>query len=389
MAAPGPIADMEVSGHTKGWLTSPDGWGLLGAKPNPECAMSTLKPSSETEHKIAPQMAVVASARAPAAADHKGQVEAIRAQDEGLVAGQLGTIFYKPVTVCGIDLKLEPVQPSIGTIVHGIDLAKDIDNPDVVSFLRELWLERRVIMFREQGHLTRQEMVNFAEKFGEIGAHHGERDHVPDLPTSVPGFPDMLIIASGEKRAGAASGWHSDATWSTRPPMGSVLICREAPPVGGDTSFCCAYSMWNGLSDATRAKIEHLQAVHVGSPHHAMDGKRPRAVHPVPRTHPETGRTTLFIPRSFVKQFVEGPGPEGHGLDDDEAKSLLAELYDQAGQPEYTCRFRWEAGSLAMWDNRAVQHRATADFWPHRRSMERLTILDYDQKRRAPYYDPE
>tara|TARA_B100000676_G_scaffold167419_2_gene164488 strand:- start:2126 stop:3166 length:1041 start_codon:yes stop_codon:yes gene_type:complete len=346
--------------------------------------MSTPKPTGESEHQIAPQMAVVARARAPGASDHTGQVEAIRAQDDGLVAGQLGTIYYKPVTVCGIDLKLEPVQPSIGTIVHGIDLAKDLEDPEVVSFLRDLWLERRVIMFRDQGHLTRQEMVNYARKFGEIGAHHGERDHVPDLPTSVPGFPDMLIIASGEKRAGAASGWHSDATWSTRPPMGSVLMCREAPPVGGDTSFCDAYSMWNGLPEETRAKIEHLKAVHVGSPHHAMDGKRPSAVHPVPRTHPETGRTTLFMPRSFVKQF-----DEGHGLDDDEAKSLLTELFDQAGQPEYTCRFRWEAGSLAMWDNRAVQHRATADFWPHRRSMERLTILDYEQDRRAPYYRPE
>ena len=345
--------------------------------------MSSTKPVITPQHIIAPQMAVVATSRAPAASDHSEQVDAIRAQDAGLTAGQFGTVYFKPVTVGGIERKLEPLQPSIGTVVHGSDLAKDLDDPDMVSVLRELWLDRRVIMFRNQAHLTRREMVNFAEKFGEIGAHHGERDHVPDLPTSAPGFPDMLVLKSGEKRAGAASGWHSDATWSTRPPMGSVLICREAPPVGGDTSFCDAYSMWNGLSDETKAKAERLQALHVGLTHHAMGGETPSAVHPVPRTHPETGRTTLFMPRSFVRKFVDG-----HDLEANEAQALLAELVDQAGRPEYTCRFRWTAGSLAIWDNRAVQHRATADFWPHTRLMERLTILDYEQDRRVPYYDP-
>ena len=196
--------------------------------------------------------------------------------------------------------------------------------------------------------------------------HHGERDHVPDLPTSVPGFPDMLIIASGEKRAGAASGWHSDATWSTRPPMGSVLMCREAPPVGGDTSFCDAYSMWNGLPEETRAKIEHLKAVHVGSPHHAMDGKRPSAVHPVPRTHPETGRKGLFVNRAFTVRFK--------GWTEAESQPLLEYLYAHAVRPEFTCRFRWEKGSIAFWDNRCTHHFAINDYHGKRRSMHRVTV---------------
>lgn len=355
--------------------------------------MSALDNQASTASKlvaqISPQMRVIAETRAPQATDDANRINAIRGQDADLVAGEFGTIFYKPVTACGVDLKLEPLQPSIGTVVHGINLADAIDSPDMIAFLRELWLERRVIMFRNQGHLTREQMVRFAECFGEVGAHHGERDHVPNSqtnknhPLTAPGLPDMLVLKSGEKVAGAASSWHSDATWSTRPPMGSILMCREAPPIGGDTSFCDAYAMWAGLSDDTKARVEHLSAVHVGTPFHQMDGVTPRAVHPVARTHPETGRTVLFVQRGFVREFAQG-----HGLPPEEANALLDELLTRQGQPEYTCRFRWAPGSIAMWDNRAVLHRATADFWPHSRLMERLTILDYDKQRRAPYYAP-
>ena len=96
------------------------------------------------------------------------------AQDD-LETAQIGTMHYKPVTVCGVELKLEPLQPSIGTVVHGIDLAKDLDDPAMVSFLRNLWLERRVIMFRDQNHLTPRQQVDFASHFGEIGVRYGER----------------------------------------------------------------------------------------------------------------------------------------------------------------------------------------------------------------------
>ena len=349
--------------------------------------MSDANLAGEVKFRVAPQMQVVARTRAPAVEDLSQIVQAIRAQDAGLQTGQFGTVIFKSTTVSGVDLKLEPLQPSIGTVVHGIDLAQVIDNPSMIQFLRELWLERRVIMFRGQEHLTREEMVRFAECFGEVGAHHGERDHVPGSdgkgPTTAPGFPDMLVLRSGEKSAGAASGWHSDATWSTRPPMGSILRCIEAPPVGGDTSFCDAYAMWEGLSDETKKITAKLSAVHVGNDIHQMNGVTPSAVHPVPRTHPETGGTVLFAQSGFVRRFAEG-----HGLTPEQEQALLFELFERQGQPEYTCRFKWAPGSVAMWDNRAVLHRATADFWPHSRHMERLTILDHDHARRAPYYDP-
>lgn len=351
--------------------------------------MPSSNAADEVKLRVAPQMQVIAQTRAPEAEDQFQQIDEIRAQDADLQPGQFGTVYFKSVTVAGVELKLEPLQPSIGTVVHGIDLAQAIQTPELIRFLRELWLERRTIMFRDQQHLTREEMVLFAECFGEVGAHHGERDHVPGSkdgskgPMTPPGFPDMLVLKSNEKYGGAASGWHSDATWSARPPMGSILRCIEAPPVGGDTSFCDAYAMWAGLSEETKEIVAQLSAVHVGQPQHRMDGVTPSAVHPVARTHPETGGTVLFVQRGFVRAFAEG-----HGLTPNQEQALLFELFERQGQPEYTCRFKWQPGSIAMWDNRAVLHRATADFWPHRRHMERLTILDYDQAKRVPYYDP-
>ena len=333
-------------------------------------------------------LGAVAQVRAPGTASRREMIAGILAQDD-LEAGAFGTVYFKPVTVCGIDLKLEPVQPSIGTIVHGIDLAADLNDPDMVAFLRSLWLERKVIAFRGQAHLSRQQMVEFARRFGEVGAPFGEREHVPNSPhdlnqqVKAPGIPDMLILPSDANVPNAASGWHADATWQQRPPMGSILMCRDAPPIGGDTCFCDCYAMWEGLPLETKKRVEHLTAIHMGTVGHQMDGKTPVSVHPVARTHPETGKTTLYVQQGFVRRFAEQ-----HGVPEDEARALLLQMKLQEGRPEYTCRLRWEAGTMAMWDNRCVLHSASADFWPHRRLMERLTILDYDESRRTPYYAP-
>ena len=343
------------------------------------------KPPSRTS-----PLGAVAQARFPGTSSRRQLMEGILAQDRDLVAGSFGTVYYKPVSVCGVDLKLEPVQPSIGTIVHGIDLATDLDHPDLVTFLRELWLERRVIAFRGQQHLTREQMVEFARRFGEVGAPYGEHEHRPNSPydpnqhVEVRGSENMLELISDETVPNAASGWHADATWQDRPPMGSILMCREAPPVGGDTCFCDCYAMWEGLPLTTKQRVEHLTAVHIGGVAHQMDGVTPVAVHPVARTHPETGRTTLYVQQGFVRRFAEE-----HGMPEEEEKALLRQMKLQEGRPDYTCRLRWAPGTIAMWDNRCVLHSASGDFWPHRRVMERLTVLDYDESRRTPYYAPQ
>ena len=340
-------------------------------------------------------LGAVAATRVADTGSRRKMAAAIEAQDT-LVAGAFGTVYYKPATVCGIELRLEPLQPSIGTAIHGLDIPvhMDLDQPaanaELVAFLRALWLERRVLVFRDQNHLSREQMVRFASHFGEVGERFGERDHMPNSPhdvsqqVDVPGIPNMLVLPSDEAVPGAASGWHADATWQRRPPMASMLMCREAPPIGGDTCFCDCYAMWEGLPLETKKRVEHLTAVHMGYVGHQMDGKTPVATHPVARTHPETGRTTLYVQQGFVRKFADE-----HDVPADEARALLLRMKLQEGRPEYTCRVRWAPGSIALWDNRAVLHSASADFWPHRRVMERLTILDADETRRTPYYAPE
>uniref|UniRef100_A0A7S2FYZ2 TauD/TfdA-like domain-containing protein n=1 Tax=Alexandrium andersonii TaxID=327968 RepID=A0A7S2FYZ2_9DINO len=290
--------------------------------------------------------------------------------------------LHGDVTVAGVNMRLEPLSPSIGTVIHGVDLAAL--TPELVEFIRSIWLQRKAVFFRGQSHLTRKQHVDLANTFGTVGAHHGERDWVPEndhvtLERSTPnGFPDIISIYSDEKSRHAASHWHSDVMWSTRPPMGSMLLARKVPPVGGDTVFCDMYAMWNALRPETRQKLEGLRAFNQGGPGHAKDGKIPSAEHPCARTHPETGCTGLFVSPGFTKRIV--------GVPQEESNKLLHECFALAGMPEFCCRFHWEDGSLAFWDNRACLHYATPDSWPYTRSLERVTVLDKDESKKRPYY---
>lgn len=334
-------------------------------------------------------LGAAAHTRVPGETSRARMQAAILAEDGALLAGHFGTVYYKPLEVAGVALKLEPLHPVIGTVVHGLDLASDLERPGMVAFLRQLWLERGVLGFRGQAHLSREAFAAFASHFGEVGAPYGEHDHMPNAPEDlseqdeVGGQLHLLVLRSDATVPGAASGWHADATWQARPPMASTLICRKAPPVGGDTCFCDARAMWEALSPASKERAKNLTAVHVGAPIHRMNGVTPVAVHPVARSHPETGRTSLYVQQGFVRRF----SPE-HGLSEDEERALLLEMKLLEGRPEYTCRFRWEPGSVVMWDNRTVLHCASGDFWPHERVVERLTILDDDESRRTPYYKP-
>jgi len=292
--------------------------------------------------------------------------------------------LHGTVTVAGVEIQLQPLSPSIGTVVEGVDLAAL--TPALRDFLHGLWLQRKVLFFRGQSHLTRQQHVDLAEQFGTVGAHHGERDWVPENEfvtldrSTPPGFPDIIRIYSDEKSRNAAASWHSDVMWSTRPPMASMLLAREVPPVGGDTCFCDMYAMWEGLRPETREKLEGLRGINIGNPGHARDSKIPSAEHPCARTHPETGCTGLYVAPGFTRRIL--------GVSAEESAALLTECSAQAGMPEYSCRFHWEKGSLAFWDNRACLHYATPDSWPYTRHLERVTVLDRDESKKAPYFAP-
>jgi len=176
-----------------------------------------------------------------------------------------------------------------------------------------------------------------------------------------------------------ADEWHSDNTFLAEPPMGSILRAVQLPAVGGDTCFASMYAAYEGLSPAMRDFVDGLRAVHditnplkkaIRDGHSTLDlaemqHKCPPVEHNVVVTHPETGRRALFVNRNSTTHIV--------GLSDREQEVMLPFLFDHARSPEYQCRFHWEPGSIAFWDNRSVQHYAVADYH-ERRIMHRATI---------------
>jgi taurine dioxygenase len=268
-------------------------------------------------------------------------------------------------------LEISPLTPGIGAEITGIDLAQPQDAA-TIGHLRAALLDWKVLFFRDQDIDTDQHLA-FARCFGDLEVH-------PFAPHK-PGYPEVLAITHNRESRGRENTWHSDVTWRQKPSLGSILRAVELPPVGGDTLFADMYAAYEGLSDEIKARIDGAAAIHDFA--HFRAGLRkagkteeeieafnkayPMVEHPVVRTHPETGRKALYVNAAFTQSIV--------GLDKAESDALLRRLYAQAAIPEYQCRFRWEVGSIAFWDNRASQHYAASDYWPAVRRMERVTVI--------------
>lgn len=266
-------------------------------------------------------------------------------------------------------LTLEPLTPAIGIIIRGIDLAAP--SPAQISAVWDLILHRKVVFFRDQGHISRDEQISFAKQFADIGHAFG-RQHALSAGNESKEYPEILRLYSSQAKPFVPANWHSDVTWSNRPPLGSLLLSRKSPPVGGDTAFVDAYAMWDTLPPDLKTFLAGRMAVH-------GRGGRDEVTHPICRTHPVTGRKTLYINPTFTNAIC--------GMEPDESDRLLAQLYAMMySTPEHGCRFSWKEGSVAMWDNRACQHYAVADFWPYERKMERVTLLDRNPEDEVPFY---
>lgn len=269
-------------------------------------------------------------------------------------------------------LTVEPLSPGIGIEIHGIDLANPTD--EQIEQIWRLYLSRKVVFFRDQGHITWDEHIAFGKRFADIGFAFG-RQRALGQNNSPDDYPEILRLYSDEAQPFAAANWHSDVTWSNRPPLGSILLARKAPPVGGDTVFVDCYALWDSLNPVLREFLAGRMAAH-------GRGGRDEAAHPICRTHPETGRNALYINPTFTNSICD--------MDPEESAKLLAKLYAKMySTPEHTCRFRWRDGSVAMWDNRSCQHYAVADFWPHERKMERVTLVDRSEDDEVPFWQDE
>jgi taurine dioxygenase len=274
-----------------------------------------------------------------------------------------------------LGITITPLTINIGAEISGIDLEAPL-SADQWASIRTAWLRHKVIFFRDQD-ISHEAHVRLAAHFGELEGH-------PVLP-SIKGYPEILRITGSEGTKitpetypafQAFNKWHTDVTFREKPSIGSVLIARQIPRVGGDTIWADAGAAYRGLPQAVKDRIEHLEAEHdivrsFGP--RVTDEKRaeiardfPPARHPVVRTHPETGEKILYVNYTFTTRIV--------GLPEDESASLLRLLQDRIKVPEYQVRFRWSPGAIAIWDNRSTQHYAVGDYWPTPRVMERVTV---------------
>ena len=263
------------------------------------------------------------------------------------------------------------LSPCIGTEVHGIDLRDNL-NDTTITWLSELLVQRKVIFFRDQP-LSREQHVAFSQRFGDLEVHPFTNNNSR--------HPELIELHNDRERPPSINIWHSDVTWRQSPSLGSLLRARVIPEVGGDTLFANMEAGYEGLDDATRATIDGLEAVHDNTTFlngmlergaskdevAAMREKYPPATHPVVRTHPVSGKKSLYVNKVFTRYIK--------GMNKDDSDTLLRTLYHQAWVPDYQCRFRWQPDSIAFWDNRAAQHYAAADYWPAIRHMERVTVV--------------
>ena len=271
--------------------------------------------------------------------------------------------------------EIKQLSPMIGAELSGLKLSGDL--PDAaISEIRRALLDFKVVFFRDQNELTSSEHIAFARRFGDLEIHPATPKGQED--------PEILRITHDENSKGRENAWHSDVTWRPEPSLGSILRAREVPPCGGDTLFSCMYAAYDALSPALKAWVSGLTARHdiarvfagrLNKSVEELHAQYPVQEHPVVRTHPGTGRRALYVNTAFTDQIV--------GLSKKESDWLLEHLYSFAAVPEHQCRFSWEPGSLAFWDNRACQHYAASDYFPQRRVMERVTIAGD-----RPFFDP-
>ncbi len=266
-------------------------------------------------------------------------------------------------------MEIQPLTPTIGAVVHGVDMSVEPDEVTVAA-LRQALLDHLVIFFRDQD-LDDERHLAFALKFGKLS--------VPPLATAYQDTPAVTVLDQVNPKGEGADQWHSDNSFMAHPPLGSLLRCVRLPGNGGDTCFASSYAAYESLPDPLRALADRLEAVHdITKPmrkallagHTNLDlaetqRRWPPVTHPVVIVHPETGRRALYVNRNSTTHIV--------GLTERQNEALLPLLCDQFRSPDLQCRFRWEPGSVAFWDNRSVQHYAVADY-TERRVMHRVTI---------------
>lgn len=265
-------------------------------------------------------------------------------------------------------IEAKPFAPNLGAEIYGVDLSQPV--PDAqFDEIRAAFLKYQVLFFKDQKEIPPQQHVTFGKRFGPLHAH-------PAAPT-MDGFPEIFEIhATKDSKVANGEFWHSDVSCDETPPLGTMLQIHILPSCGGDTMFSDMYAAYDDLSDPMKDMLGGLSALH--SSEHIYKGRYsdrgqkdadidcPQAIHPIVRTHPDTGRKALFVNRTFTTQII--------GLSDGESAAILEMLFQHAEHINYQIRFRWSRNDMAFWDNRCCMHRAIWDYWPKERKGRRVTV---------------
>ena len=271
----------------------------------------------------------------------------------------------------GERFKVHKIAGALGAEVHGVDISKPLDD-EVVGALRQALLQHLVLFFRDQ-HISPRRHLEFVRYFAPPIAY--------PMVKGLDGFPEITEVLKLEhERVNFGGLWHADTTYLPEPPMGAVLVARELPPVGGDTLWSNQYLAYESLSPQLRDTLDSLCAVYSSAKADVTRTREDRvrsggtetgraelrAIHPVVRTHPETGRKSLFVNYGHTLCF--------DGWSQAESQGLLDFIFAHQCRPEFTCRFNWQPGSIAFWDNRCTQHNPINDYHGYKRLMHRVVL---------------
>ncbi|MGI9353402.1 MAG: TauD/TfdA dioxygenase family protein [Rhizobiaceae bacterium] len=267
-------------------------------------------------------------------------------------------------------IEIRPITTNLGAEIFGADLEREED----IAAVKKAFVEHSVVAIRGL-ELTPDNHIAFAKKWGQINVN---RFFKP-----VEGYPQIAtVLKEADQTSAIGESWHTDHSYDQIPAMGSLLYARETPDVGGDTAFASQHAAYNALSDGMKKMLGELKAWH--SSRHAFgvtlageeahqDGRLGNeaaatqdALHPVIITHPLSGKKCLYVNADFTTHF--------EGWTKEESQPLLNQLYSHCSRADFTCRIRWEPGTLGIWDNRATQHMAINDYPGKRRLMHRITI---------------
>jgi taurine dioxygenase len=282
------------------------------------------------------------------------------------------------------EIRVRPISGFIGAELEGVDLRRPLE-PTQFKIVHDALVQHEVIVMRDQDITVDQQMA-FGALFGELSIH----PFSPNLADK----PEVIILDYSKDNPPALTDiWHVDETFREAPPMATILRAKLVPEVGGDTLFASMSAAYRGLSERMKQHIHGLEALHDFKPWRPLFGHKDRAKlraledefpnpwHPVVRVHPVSRRRVLYVNQQFCVRIRD--------LKPDESDALLDFLYRQATIPEYQLRVKWQPNTLVMWDNRAVQHYAAHDYYPARRTMERVTVKGDRPVGVAGGYEPD